>query len=115
MRTGGMESNGVVSTGELPGAPATVRRRSRRRAAGIAGAALAMLALAFGVHALFDTRRPANELPRETLFAASTVSPAQWRATLEQQARRAPRDGRAWMLLARADFAAERYVDAAAS
>ncbi len=93
----------------------TPRIRGTKAAAVAVGVALP--ALAFGLYALFGT--PAalrEEAPvAGSLAVAANDTPATLRAKLAAHVERTPRDGRAWMLLARVDFAAERYADAAAS
>jgi len=100
------------SAGAAAGKP---RIRGTKAAAVAVGVALP--ALAFGLYALFGTPSALREeAPVAGSFAgAASDTPAMLRAKLAAQVERAPRDGRAWMLLARVDFAAERYADAAAS
>jgi cytochrome c-type biogenesis protein CcmH len=75
----------------------------------------ALPALAFGLYGLFGppaaVQGAAEASPRPD--AAATGDPAALRAQLVAQIERSPRDGRARVLLARLDFAAARFAEAA--
>ena len=76
---------------------------------------IALPALAFGLYALFGNpaamTRDAVATPSLDVSAAG--SPAALRAQLVNHLARTPGDGRSWVLLARLDFAADRFGDAA--
>ncbi len=96
-------------------APAPRPARATRGAAVAVGVALP--ALAFGLYALFGN--PAA-MTRDAVAAAApdlstAATPAALRAQLVSHLARTPGDGRSWVLLARLDFAADRYPDAAAA
>lgn len=81
----------------------------------VIAASVALVALASGFY-LFG----APNTSRDSAAAADpspviAADPATFRAMLVAQTKRLPRDGRGWMLLARSDFAANRYAEAAAS
>lgn len=78
---------------------------------------IALPALAFGLYALFGN--PAA-MTRDAIATAApdlstAATPAALRAQLVGHLARTPGDGRSWVLLARLDFAADRYADAAAA
>jgi len=96
-------------------APAPRPARATRGTAVAIGVALP--ALAFGLYALFGN--PAA-MTRDAIATASpdlstAASPAALRAQLVGHLARTPGDGRSWVLLARLDFAADRFADAAAA
>ena len=92
--------------------------RPARAARGMAVAVgLALPALAFGLYALFGN--PAA-MTRDAIAPAApdlatAATPAALRAQLVDHLARTPGDGRSWVLLARLDFAADRYAEAAAA
>ncbi len=76
--------------------------------------AIALPALAFGVYALFGD----PDAMRESAVAISengAPPTAMARDDLIRRVTRHPRDGRGWVLLARLDFEAGRYTDAASA
>jgi cytochrome c-type biogenesis protein CcmH len=78
--------------------------------------AIALPALAFGLYAVFGNPLAIEQGPAAA--AASTASPANLSARRDDLVRhlaRNPRDGRGWVLLARVNFEADRFADAAAS
>lgn len=96
-------------------------RRAPREARATPGAAIALgvalPALAFGLYALFgDPAAMTHDAAAAPRFdVAADRDPAALRAKLVAQLERSPRDGRSWVLLARLDFAADRFADAAAA
>jgi cytochrome c-type biogenesis protein CcmH len=78
--------------------------------------AIALPALAFGLYAIFGDPVVRDGAPAAT--AVTTGSPVALPARRDELVRhlaRNPRDGRGWVLLARMDFEADRFADAAAS
>ena len=74
-------------------------------------------ALAFGLYAWFGD--PAalsrDDAPAPALVAGAAARPDALRAELVAHLARSPGDGRSWVLLARLDFEADRFADAAAA
>jgi cytochrome c-type biogenesis protein CcmH len=112
-----LEARLLADAGDQPAGAAAGAPRVRGTKAAAVAVGVALPALAFGLYALFGTPGALREeAPGAGSFAvAASDTPATLRAKLAAHVERAPRDGRAWMLLARVDFAAERYADAAAS
>ena len=85
---------------------------SRAFVVAFACVAAAMAALAFGLHALsggaLRSRAPIAAEP-----VGNDAADATWRNELVRHLDRNPRDGRGWVLLARRDFADDRFADAA--
>jgi cytochrome c-type biogenesis protein CcmH len=76
----------------------------------VAIAAAALVAMAAGLLAWGDAgSRPASDAAEPATTQGAS------RAELAAHLERSPRDARAWVLLARIDFGADRYADAAAS
>jgi len=102
-------------------AEAQDNRRAPRQGRATPGVAialgLALPALAFGLYALFGdpaaAARDAGSTPPFDVAAAD--NPVALRANLAAHLERSPRDGRSWVLLARLDFEADRFADAAAA
>jgi len=89
--------------------PAGAASRTRVLIAVLAAASAGMLAMGFGFYAfLADAPTPDLSLPGIADVGAA-------RAKLVRHLERSPNDGRAWVLLAQIDFAADRYADAAAA
>lgn len=77
------------------------------------GTAMALPALAFGLYALVGNPGSLSNARLDTAAAPTAVQdPAAVRDDLVRHLARKPKDGRAWVLLARADFDADRYADA---
>jgi cytochrome c-type biogenesis protein CcmH len=76
---------------------------------------VALPALALGLYALLGDPAAARRTARLPMTADTPVSPAAMREELMRHLAASPRDGRGWVLLARMDFAADRFADAAAS
>jgi cytochrome c-type biogenesis protein CcmH len=76
--------------------------------------AIALPALAFGAYAFFGDPDATLESTVVT-SEAGTLTAAMARDDLIRRVARHPRDGRGWVLLARLDFEAGRYVDAASA
>jgi cytochrome c-type biogenesis protein CcmH len=88
------------------------RLRSRRTLALIVG--IALPALAFGVYALYGDPTAIEPFPGDEPAAGATPHEATvGRDELVRHLARNARDGRAWVLLARIDFDADRFTDAA--
>jgi cytochrome c-type biogenesis protein CcmH len=107
----------LADADEQPASASTGAPRVRGTKAAAIAVGVALPALAFGLYALFGAPAALREAaPVANPFAvAAGDTPATLRAKLVAHVERTPRDGRAWMLLARLDFAADRYADAAAS
>jgi cytochrome c-type biogenesis protein CcmH len=73
--------------------------------------AIALPALAFGLYALFGDPA-ALDAPHATASADASLS-IDGRDALVRHLERNPHDGRGWVLLARTDFGADRFADAA--
>jgi cytochrome c-type biogenesis protein CcmH len=74
-------------------------------------AAAAIVAMAVGLVAWSD----AGSRSEAVAATAATAPQGADRAALVHHLERSPRDGRGWVLLARAEFDADRYADAAAA
>ncbi len=72
-----------------------------------AAAAVGILAMGIGFYTFFA------EVPTPPVSAPDGIETGASRAELARHLERNPDDGRAWVLLARTDFAADRYSDAA--
>ena len=97
----------VADDGPEPAAPAP----SRRAAVAIA---IALPAAAFGVYSLFGDPAAVSMAPIAAQATGSIEIPvAGTRADLVRHLASHPRDGRAWVLLARMDLEADRYEPAA--
>lgn len=81
-------------------------------AAGLA-LAIALPALAFAVYALFGDPAAAGASAPTVAAIKETAKNSVDRNALVAHLTRSPRDGRSWALLARMDFEANRYADAA--
>ncbi len=78
--------------------------------------AIALPALAFGLYAIFGDPAARDGAPAAAYVAAgSPGSPPARRDELVRHLERNARDGRGWVMLARMDFEADRFGDAAAS
>ena len=76
--------------------------------------AAAMASLALGLHALYGERAGSSSANRTMEDGDNpAVADGVRREDLVRHLARSPRDGRGWVLLARGDFAANRYADAA--
>jgi cytochrome c-type biogenesis protein CcmH len=75
--------------------------------------AAAMAALALGLHGLYSERAPLSSPNLSTEIGDTTIVDGVRREDLVRHVLRNPRDGRGWVLLARLDFADNRYADAA--
>jgi cytochrome c-type biogenesis protein CcmH len=75
--------------------------------------AVAMTALALGLHALYGERAPASSTVLAIEVGDTAIADGVRREDLVRHVLRNPRDGRGWVLLARRDFADNRYADAA--
>lgn len=110
-----------TATSASPASPAIAPSR-RRRAGGLALGGLLILAALGGWS--WSAREAAPDSPGQPVAAVeafAVASPVPVVATgasreeLRRQAERYPRDGRAWALLAYAEFEADAYADAAAA
>jgi cytochrome c-type biogenesis protein CcmH len=81
--------------------------RTRAPIAIFAAAATGLLAMGLGFYTFFSNAPPPVATTADTAGTA--------RADLARHLERTPDDGRAWVLLARIDFAADRFADAAAA
>jgi cytochrome c-type biogenesis protein CcmH len=109
---------------QLPPAPETANATANRPPAERAdrlvprlplALAVALPALALGLYALLGDPGAARRTARLPTTAETPASPAAMREELIRHLAASPRDGRGWVLLARMDFAADRFADAAAS
>lgn len=76
--------------------------------------AVALPVLAFGLYALFGDPAVLEDARGVTSFANPTAgAPPAERDALVRHLARQPRDGRGWVMLARIDFAADRFAEAA--
>jgi len=99
----------LAETGDdAPGAP----RAASPRAASIA-VVVALPVFAFGLYAVFGDPGALRASRAALASAESPVNAPAVREELVRHLARNPRDGRAWTLLARTDFAADRFTDAA--
>ena len=108
-----LERRLLAETGDEP--PAAGRPRATPGAA--IGIGIALPALAFGLYAWFGDPgalpQPSASTPPFDVAAADDAEAL--RAKLTAHLVRLPGDGRAWVLLARLDFEAERFPEAAAA
>jgi cytochrome c-type biogenesis protein CcmH/NrfG len=101
---------GTASPPHSAGPCATSRRPARRPV--VATVALAVLALCLYALTGGGSAPPG---PEERGAAAGRPPAPTFRASLAAQVARDPRDGRAWVLLARTEFEADRFGEAAAA
>ena len=92
--------------GRTPRAPGATRRAA-------IGVAVVLPLLAFGLYALFGDPGAAHRDALPSSGATAADNPQADRARLVAHLERSPRDGRSWVLLARIDFGADRFADAA--
>lgn len=77
----------------------------------VVAAIAGIVAMAMGLVAQYDSARA----PQDDKVAAGASSGTLTRADLVRHLERAPADGRGWVLLARTDFQADRFAEAAAA
>ena len=77
--------------------------------------AILLVALAFVQYAITSERHAVRNPANRSASAAVELRAPTYRENLAAQVAREPRDGRAWVLLARTDFAADRFSEAAAA
>ena len=96
-------------------APASAARPARATWGAAVAIGLALPALAFGLYAIFGNPAAITHHAAATASPdlSTAVTPAVLRAQLVTHLARTPGDGRSWVLLARLDFAADRFGDAA--
>ncbi len=93
-------------------APAPIGGAAPRNAAPIAilaAAAAGLMVMGLGLYAFFNDTAPPAATAIDTAVAGAS------RAELARHLERVPNDGRAWVQLARVDFADDRFADAAAA
>jgi len=85
-----------------------VAPRSRAPVVVLAAATAGLMAMGLGFYTFFA------DAPLPAATSAESVGAGATRAELARHLERSPHDGRAWVLLARIDFAADRFPDSAA-
>jgi cytochrome c-type biogenesis protein CcmH len=88
---------------------------SRPHVVAFACVAAAMAALALGLHGLYGERARSNSPGLTIEHGDLSLADGMRREDLVRHVARNPRDGRGWVLLARRDFADNRYADAASA
>jgi len=77
--------------------------------------AIALPAFALGLYAWLGDPAATGCVASLPMTEEASASPGMMREELVRHLARSPRDGRGWVLLARMDFAADRFADAVAS